>query len=90
MFSIFFQSFSTLFTNFNILDLLSYLYFAVLTFCRFDVLSQTLCTALTGSVGTDCCLRLSEHNVFGQSINLLGVQPKAFLLFAKHIEPYNL
>ena len=80
MFSIFFQSFSTLFTNFNILDLLSYLYFAVSTFC----------TALTGSVGTDCCLRLSEHNVFGQSINLLGVQPKAFLLFAKHIEPYNL
>ena len=39
MFSIFFQSFSTLFTNFNILDLLSYLYFAVSTFCRFDVLS---------------------------------------------------
>ena len=34
-----FESFSTLFTNFNILDLLSYLYFAVLTFCRFDVLS---------------------------------------------------
>ena len=39
MFSIFFQSFSTLFSNFNILDLLSYLYFAVSTFYRFDVLS---------------------------------------------------